>query len=491
MRHERGKGCIMSEIAKLNPQCVWEWFDRICEIPRPTYHEEKIGQFLVSEAKKKGIEVEMDEKGNVRMDVPGKGGLENSPKLAIQAHMDMVPQKTDDSDHDFLKDPIRPRIVDGWVKATGTTLGADDGMGLSMGLALVFDETGIPHPPLRLIVTTEEEDGMGGAAKLKPEWLDIPYLVNLDTELDGCVYLGCAGGRYTQTKIKLNEIVPSGEYWKITLKGLKGGHSGVEIHLGLGNANKILARILSEIYDKFRFSLVDFKGGTAKNAIPRSAEAVIAIDVPEADWRKVADKSIATIKDELKAVDPGMEVVFEKTKGKKGFCPGCTRRVINHALAHPNGVQRMSDEFPGVVETSLSTGVFHVEENYFIIDAFVRSLMESPKDEVANRVRALAELTSDCEFSQSEDYPGWNPNPRSKLLKLFQEAYKKVAGDEPKIEIIHAGLECGIVVSKAPNLDVISFGPTIVGAHSPDERVNIESVGKNWKVLLELVASIK
>ncbi|MDF7676408.1 aminoacyl-histidine dipeptidase [Neisseriaceae bacterium ESL0693] len=475
-----------NEIEQLQPQAVWQWFARLCETPRPSFHEKAIREVLVKAAQNRGLAVDVDAKGNLRIRKPATPGMENRMPVAIQAHMDMVAQKESDSTHDFRRDPIRTKVIDGWVWADGTTLGADNGMGLSLGLAVLFSED-IPHPPLTLIVTVEEETGMGGAEAISPEWLDMPYLINLDTEKAGELFIGCAGGFDASLSLPLGWVPNSNEACTIRVSGLRGGHSGIDIDKNHANANLLLARILSSLYAHKPFALVTWQGGQLRNVITREAEATIVAEKAQ------IERDIVAITAVLRAEWAGeehlcIEVLPAKTPDYAASLAD-TEKALDLMLLVPNGVLRMSEQFAGIVETSSNIGIVETEADELHIHSMMRSLLETPKVEFEQKWRAIARL-SQAQLEISGDYPGWAPNVDSGLLHLAQEIFARHYGCEAPLRIIHAGLECGVLGGKAPQLEMISFGPDIRSAHSPKERVNIASVAECWSILLELLKAI-
>lgn len=483
-----------NDIKQLDPAPVWQWFAQICAIPHPTFHERPLGEFILqkvqSEGKAFGLTGEMDAKGNIRIQKPASQGMADHAPVAIQAHYDMVAQKGKTSSHDFVTDPITPIIKDGWVWADDTTLGADNGIGLAMGLAVAFSDD-IAHPPLTLVVTCEEEIGMGGVQALSPDWLVAPYLINLDSEDEGVLFVGCAGGRdatFSRNFELLDTTTlsnPTLSALKVTVSGLQGGHSGIDIHKGVANANLVLARVLSAVFEQSPFYLSQVSGGVLRNVITRDAYAVLVGD--KAVIEAVIAKQTAIIAKELATAEPHLAIDIEAlAMVDKVIGLQDSQTVLDVIRIIPNGVLRMSDSFAGVVETSISMGVVSLDHGQFDIRCLMRSLAETPKDDVAQRLTALARQTG-MRVELSDDYPGWQPAPSSYLLNQTQPIMAKIFGKAPTVEVIHAGLECGFVSAKNPNMDIISFGPTIRAAHSPKERVEIASVGKTWQVLVELL----
>jgi len=471
---------------------LWDIFAKICSIPHPSYHEEALAKHIVEWAQEKGIHAERDEVGNILLRKPATKGMENRKAVALQAHLDMVPQKNNDTVHDFTKDPIQPFIEDGWVKARGTTLGADNGIGLASALAVLADES-VEHGPLEVLLTMTEETGMAGAFGLQPNWLQSEILINTDSETEGEIYMGCAGGiDFTATLPLSREAVPAGfTTLKLTMKGLKGGHSGADIHLGLGNASKLLVRFLSEHADTLGLRLLDFTGGTLRNAIPREAIVTLAVAADKAEALKAAAQEfLATIQFELSAVEKKIAFVVEAAESTaKALSKDSQGKFIALLNATPNGVIRMSDDVKGVVETSLNVGVVTMKDDEVAINSLIRSLIDSGKEYVVSMLNSLSEL-ADAKSLAKGSYPGWKPEPSSPVMTLVRETYETLFSKTPNIMVIHAGLECGLFKKPYPDMDMVSIGPTITGPHSPDEQVEIASVELYWKLLTALLKAI-
>lgn len=482
----------MSELSQLSPQPLWDIFAKVCSIPHPSYHEEALAKHIVEWAQEKGIHAERDEVGNILLRKPATKGMENRKPVALQAHLDMVPQKNNDTVHDFTKDPIQPFIENGWVKARGTTLGADNGIGLASALAVIADDS-VEHGPLEVLLTMTEETGMAGAFGLQPNWLQSEILINTDSETEGEIYMGCAGGiDFTATLPLTREAVPAGySTLKLTLKGLKGGHSGAEIHLGLGNASKLLARFLAEHADTLGLRLLDFTGGTLRNAIPREAIVTLAVAAGNVDTLKAAAQEfLATLQFELSAVEKKIALVVEATESPATALSVASQNGFIALLnATPNGVIRMSDDVKGVVETSLNVGVVTMKDDEVAINSLIRSLIDSGKEYVVSMLDSLGKLAGAKTLAKGS-YPGWKPEPSSPVMTLVRETYQQLFDKTPNIMVIHAGLECGLFKKPYPNMDMVSIGPTITGPHSPDEQVHIESVGLYWQLLTALLKAI-
>ncbi|KJH68016.1 aminoacyl-histidine dipeptidase [Chromobacterium violaceum] len=481
----------MTDIAKLEPTAVWEHFQTLCDIPRPSKHEEQVRDYMKGWAELRGLETVVDKVGNLIIHKPATPGYEDRAGVVLQGHLDMVCQANSGTEHDFFKDPIRPVLKDGWLVAENTTLGADNGIGVALGMAVLSGDD-VAHGPVEVLLTLDEEAGMGGALGLETGLLRGQYLINIDTEEWGEFYMGCAGGvDVNVTREYAVEAVPAGfQTASLTIKGLKGGHSGADIHLGRGNANKILIRLLRELEAETELRLSSLQGGTARNALSREAFAVVAY--PTADAAKVAaklDAFQALMRFELAGVDEGVSVLSEAAPAA-GVLARADQDVILAALhAAPHGVKRMSQRVEGVVETSNNLGVVSVADGKVFANLMVRSLLDSGTWMLAREAESLFKLAA-FKVEMEGGYPGWAPNPQSKLLALFKDVYRQEFGAEAEVQVIHAGLECGILGSKYPNLDMVSFGPNIRGAHAPGERVEVESVGKAWQLLQAVLKAI-
>lgn len=482
----------MSELSQLSPQPLWDIFAKICSIPHPSYHEEQLAEHIMGWAKEKGLHAERDQVGNILIRKPATAGMENRKPVVLQAHLDMVPQKNNDTVHDFTKDPIQPYIDGDWVKARGTTLGADNGIGMASALAVLADDS-VEHGPLEVLLTMTEEAGMDGAFGLQANWLQADILINTDSEEEGEIYMGCAGGiDFISTLPLSREAVPAGyQTFKLTLKGLKGGHSGGDIHLGLGNANKLLARFLAGHAAELDLRLVDFNGGTLRNAIPREAFATVAVPAAKADeLKKLSSVYLDILKNELSAKEKNLTVVLESVTTDKAALTVQSRDTFVQLLnATPNGVIRNSDVTKGVVETSLNVGVVTMSDDSAEIICLIRSLIDSGKEYVVSMLESLGTLAG-AKTSAKGSYPGWQPDASSPVMALVRETYQRLFNSTPNIQVIHAGLECGLFKKPYPNMDMVSIGPTITGPHSPDEQVHIESVGHYWTLLTELLKAI-
>ncbi|KGK17043.1 aminoacyl-histidine dipeptidase [Vibrio navarrensis] len=481
-----------SEISSLSPAPLWQFFDKICSIPHPSKHEEALAQYIVTWATEQGLEVRRDPTGNVFIKKPATAGMENKKGVVLQAHIDMVPQKNEDTDHDFTRDPIQPYIDGEWVTAKGTTLGADNGIGMASCLA-VLASSEIKHGPLEVLLTIDEEAGMTGAFGLEAGWLEGEILLNTDSEQEGEVYMGCAGGINAELLFDIQrEALPQGYVARqLILKGLKGGHSGCDIHTGRGNANKLMARFLAGHANELDMRLIEFRGGSLRNAIPR--EAFVTVALPEENLNKLAELFefyTELLKSELGKVETNL-VTFnqEASSDAQVLVMADQQRLIAALNACPNGVMRMSDEIEGVVETSLNVGVIKTEENKVSVLCLVRSLIDSGRTQVESMLKSVAELAG-ARIELSGAYPGWKPDADSEIMAIFRDMYQGIYGHKPNIMVIHAGLECGLFKKPYPHMDMVSFGPTIKFPHSPDEKVKIDTVQLYWDQMVALLEAI-
>jgi dipeptidase D len=483
---------MSTEIRQLEPKALWNKFADLNAVPRPSKKEERVIAFMKDFGKSLGLETIEDEVGNVIIKKPATAGMENRTTVVMQSHLDMVHQKNNDTVFDFDTQGIEMVIEGDWVKAKGTTLGADNGLGVATIMA-VLESTDIPHPAIEGLFTIDEETGMTGAMGLKGGLLSGGILLNLDTEEDDEIGVGCAGGiDVTATRTYEEEETPEFKIgYKIEIKGLQGGHSGMQIHEGLGNANKIMNRVLFDGFENFGLRISEIDGGSLRNAIPRESNAIVAIDAIHEDAFLLEMALISTtIKKEFKTMEPDLEINISKTDTPKkimdlGVQEGLTRAIY----AALNGVYRMSADIPELVETSNNIARVIVKDGHIKIGCLTRSSVESSKLDLANTLRATFELTG-CEVECSGDYPGWTPNMDSAILKVMTQLYEDLNGEKPHVAACHAGLECGILGQNYPEMDMISFGPNIKGAHSPDERAQISSAQKYWKFVLEILENI-
>lgn len=484
------------KVSELQPREVFTIFDQITKIPRPSKKEEKIRKFILDFAKEHGLDAKTDAIGNVAINIPATPGHEQAPKVILQGHMDMVCESNDKS-FDFNTTPIKT-IVDGeWVHADGTTLGADNGIGVAAGLAALIDPT-VVHGPVEALFTMDEETGMTGAFNIGDGMIDGDILINLDSEDDAEVFIGCAGGVDTVCTFKYNRTYAPKDfhYFKISVANGLGGHSGGDIHLGRANANKILCRFLFNLSKKDEVVLSEIDGGNLRNAIPRASHAIVGIHASKKD-NVVADfnKYKAEIAEEYEGIEPTMELTIE-TADMPDFCVDyeTSNNVIRAIYSAPHGVVSMSRDLEGLVETSTNlASVKMADDNKIVVTTSQRSSVESRKWDIANQVEAHF-LLAGAEVTHGEGYPGWKPNMNSTIMKLASEAYKELYGITPAIKAIHAGLECGLFLEKYPHLDMVSFGPTLQGVHSPSERMNIPAVQRFYeqlKLTLKKVADLK
>mgnify|MGYP002631247900 FL=1 len=481
-------------INDIEPKALWKHFSDLNAVPRPSKKEERVIQFMVDFGKGLLLQTDVDKIGNVIIKKGGQVGMESAPPIIMQSHLDMVHQKNNDTVFDFDKQGIDMFVDGDWLKAKGTTLGADNGIGVATIMALL-SSTDIPHPPIEAMFTIDEETGMTGAMQLDPSFYTGKTLLNLDTEDDDELSIGCAGGIDTNTTYDyaLVEMERENLSYKLTVNGLNGGHSGMDIDKGLGNANNLMNRVLYQLRSFVDMHLIEFDGGSLRNAIPREASVSLAVLKDnkgsfEVEFNKVA----VIIKTEFKTVEPKLNISFVEMGAASGKVMSTADfvKITNTIYALHNGVYRMSPEIAGLVETSSSLARIIVKDGKFITQSLQRSSVESTKDDVANTIRASFENMG-CAVVQAGDYPGWQPNRDSKILNVMAELYREMFKEEPQIKACHAGLECGILGKHLPDVDMISFGPNIRGAHSPDEKVQISSVQKFWSYLLATLTKLK
>ena len=483
-------------VKELEPKRVFEIFDQITKVPRPSKKEEKIRQYLLDFAKSHNLEAKTDKVGNVVIKAPATPGHENAPTVILQGHMDMVCESNDKS-FDFEHTPITT-VVDGdWVRAEGTTLGADNGIGVAAALAVMTDPDAV-HGPLEALVTVDEETGMTGAFGLEGDMITGSILLNLDSEDDAEIFVGCAGGVDTVCTFTYNRSFAPKDftYFKIDIAKGQGGHSGGDIHLGRANANKLLARILFNLGKKYELSLAEIDGGNLRNAIPRAAHAVVGVHTSKKEDVRVAiNHFIADIENEYADLEPTLEITMESVD-KPDFCidSDTTIKLIESIYSAPHGVVSMSRVMPGLVETSTNLASVKMKEgNEVVVTTSQRSSVDSRKWDIANQVEALFPLAG-AKVKHGEGYPGWAPNLDSPIMKIASDAYRELYGVTPAIKAIHAGLECGLFLEKFPHLDMVSFGPTLQGVHSPSERMYIPAVERFYgqlKLTLQKVADLK
>ena len=480
-------------ICDLQPQLVWKNFNKLCSVPHPSHHLEKITKVIVDFGKEHGLETIVDKAGNIIIRKPATLGRENAIPVVLQAHMDMVPQKNNDKVHNFETDPIEPMIDGEWVRANGTTLGADNGVGVAAGMA-ILESKDIQHGPLELFVTADEETGMYGAFGMEPGTLKGNILLNLDSEDFGELYVGCAGGVDANISWKYQGVAAIADdvALKVTIKGLKGGHSGLEINCGRANANKLLFRFLKEVISLYEARLAKVEGGNMRNAIPREAYAVISVPSEEVEnIKKLVEEYADLFNKEYSITENKIEVLCEEIEMPELIIPEEIQDdLVNAITGCPNGVFRMIPAIPDTVETSMNLSIIEANATDISVKCLLRSSVDSKKEELASMVESVFTLAgAKVEFSGS--YSGWNPNLDSTILNTMKEVYKQEFGEEAAVKVIHAGLECGILGAIEPKLDMVSFGPTIRHPHSPDEKINIESVGKFWKLLVATLEHLK
>lgn len=482
------------KVKDLKPELIWKCFDEVTKVPRPSCHEEQIRNFLIEFAKKHHVEVKTDACGNVLMHKKASAGYENAPTVILQSHMDMVCEKNSGVEHDFTKDAIDTYIDGEWVKAKGTTLGADNGIGIAAAMAVMIDPE-LKHGPVEALFTVNEEIGLEGAQNLGEDMLGGNILLNLDSEDDGEIFVGCAGGIDTTAWFDYKRSLAPDHfsYLRISVSGLLGGHSGGDIHLGRANANKLLARFLWDCSGKWNVELSEIDGGNLRNAIPREAHAIFGIETKLADDVKAALALYAEqIKTEYSGIEPSIDIKIEEVEKPAYTIDQATSLALIRALyCAPHGVISMSRDLEGLVETSTNLAAVKMEEgNRIKVTTSQRSSVESRKYDIAGQVEAVFQLAG-AKVDHSDGYPGWAPNMNSPIMKIAADAYQELFGVKPAIKAIHAGLECGLFLDKYPHLDMVSFGPTMTGVHSPDEQLLIPTVEKFWKHLcltLEKVA---
>ena len=480
----------MNPLQNTEPKEVFKWFYEISQVPRGSGNERAISDFLVKFAKDRNLEVHQDKAMNVIIKKPGTAGYEKSPTVIIQGHMDMVCEKEASSNHDFLKDPIKFVVRGEMLYADKTTLGGDDGIAVAYALT-VLDSKDIPHPPLEVLITTEEETGMGGAMALTDEHLQGTRLLNIDSEEEGVFLVSCAGGANIHVFFDIKKEAAKGKFLKITVGGLLGGHSGIEINKQRANSIKLLGRILYNIKQNEKINIVEISGGSKHNAIAKDAHAVIAAENTEAVL-KIVEKMTADFKNEYRAVDKLLTVTANETQNPSGqmFTKELTLNLIDFMASIPNGVQYMSMEIHGLVQTSLNNGVLEEIDGRIKFTTSVRSSVKSALDEIVDVLRIQAERCG-AEFKKASEYPAWEYSPDSPVRDAAVNVYKKLNNKEPLITAIHAGLECGLLKKTLPKVDAISFGPNLYDVHTPNEHMEIASVERVWKFLLAYLAELK
>jgi len=478
-----------SEISKLQPTLLWKYFDEICEIPHGSKDEKRIGEYLMSLGSKHNCKARQDDYGNVIIEIPATAGCEESPIVVLQGHMDMVCEKNSDTEHDFTKDPIRPLIEGDWVTAHGTTLGADNGIGLATGLAFLEDKEH-PHGPLEILCTVDEETGLNGAMALQSDFVKGRILLNLDSEEEGCFSIGCAGGGDSQISLPVNrKALSGGTCLQLKLHGLRGGHSGLDINTGRGNAVQLLARLLLET--NVKFNLIRIDGGTKHNAIPREAFAEILVsDAQINSFKDEIQKNFKQIQFEYKTVEKDAALAINDAKSELlPLQEEDQLKLLSLLNVIPHGVLAMNMEMAGFVETSTNMAIIETSENKVTIYSSTRSSTPSALEAGRQKIKACANLAK-AETELFIGYPAWTPDLESKLLVTVKRIYKELSGKDPEVIAIHAGLECGIIGEKYAGMDMISIGPDLENPHSPDERVNIKSVERFWTLVTKILADL-
>jgi dipeptidase D len=482
----------MPGIENLEPKIVWKHFDQIRKIPRCSKHEEKIREYILDFAKKQGLKAKTDAVGNVVIQKPAAKGMEKRPTVILQGHMDMVCEKNSDVAFDFSKDPIKLKIQGDLLTADGTTLGADNGIGIAMGFALLEDKT-VKHGPLEVLFTVDEETGLTGAFAIQPDMLTGRTMLNLDSEDFGVITVGCAGGGDTTIELPV-KIQPAGaglDSLTVKLSGLRGGHSGVDIHEQRGNAVKLLARLLWEASQKYEFFLSDIKGGDKHNAIPREAYAKLLIDTKNKNaFISELNTREKEVYAEYKPIDPNMKLTIDQGEPLRTILDKQSQaKLLNLLHGLPHGVHLMNYELKTLVDTSTNLAAVSVKEPNATIIMSSRSPMKSALQDMRDRIKAIA-LLSGAKVTEAASYPGWKPDLQSKILALAKKIFRDMFKEDPKIEAIHAGLECGIIGERFPGMDMISIGPTVKHPHSPDENLSISSVQKFYKYLIKILESV-
>ena len=483
---------MSNELRKLEPICLWNKFADLNAVPRPSKKEERIIEFIKAFGNSLGLETFEDQIRNVIIRKPATPGMENRKSIVLQSHLDMVHQKNNDTVFDFDVQGIEMFVDNDWIKAKGTTLGADNGIGVATIMAILESDS-IPHPAIEALFTIDEETGMTGALNLKAGILKGSILLNLDTEQDDEIDIGCAGGIDVTAvgNYQMEELPADYSAWRISVKGLNGGHSGMDIHKGLGNANKIMNRLLYKGFELFGLAVSEINGGSLRNAIPRESESIIILPKNKInDFNTAFEQLIKDIKFELKTTEPTLQIGLQEAPLPNLIMNSVSQiQLINAIYSVSNGVYRMSADIDNLVETSNNLARVIVKDGKIFIACLTRSSIESSKMDLAQALEANFKMAN-LQVSFSGSYPGWTPNVSSPILKVLTSVYEQLHQKKPKVVACHAGLECGILGKNYPNMDMISFGPTILGAHSPDERVSISSVQKYWRFVLEILKAI-
>ena len=476
----------------LQPAIVFHYFEEVCQVPRPSKKEEKIRAYLLEFAQKHGLAAKTDEAGNVLIEKPASAGKENLKTVVLQSHMDMVCEKNKDTEHNFETDPIQTYVDGEWLRAKGTTLGADNGIGIATQLAVLASED-IEHGPIQCLFTVDEETGLTGAFALKEGFMNGDILINLDSEDEGELFIGCAGGAGTTAQFPCPmTAAPEGYFFfRVAVKGLTGGHSGDDINKNRANANKLLNRFLVQLMEKYDLRLCEIDGGNLHNAIPREAHAVCAVPMKDKESVRVdLNVYLSEVENEFAVTEPNlvMELESESPRAEVMEQEAMKKFLLSLYAVH-NGVYAMSQDIPGLVETSSNLASVKQRDGKIVVVTSQRSSILSSRKDMSQMV-AAAFLLGGAEVTTGDGYPGWKPNPNSEVLQIAVESYERLFATEPKIKAIHAGLECGLFLEKYPSLDMVSFGPTLRGVHSPDERMLIPTVDKFWRHLLDVLAHI-
>jgi dipeptidase D len=482
---------MSSVLSELEPQVIWKHFEAITKIPRASGNEAAARQYILDQARKLGLETQQDETGNLVVRKPARRGRENAVPTLLQGHLDMVCEKNEGTPHDFSKDPIRVVRRDGWLYADGTTLGSDNGIGVAASLA-VMESTDIAHGPLEFVYTIDEETGLTGATKFAKGMLKSKYFLNLDNEEKGTLCIGCSGGVNTVARLKVaSRPTPSGAAYRVKVFGLKGGHSGVDIHLGRGNAIRILGNALQRIIERLPVDIADIKGGSAHNAIPREASAIVVLESSrEKDLRSLLADFAAETQTDLGNFDPGVNLSVEPASAPAQVLDkGNAKRVVDALAVAPHGVLAMSPDVPGLVQNSTNLATISIKNGQAEIVTSQRSAIATSRDASRRLVESVFRIAG-FEVEHDEGYPGWKPEPDSDIVKTCKSVYKKTFGSEPRLIAMHAGLECGVIGEKYPGMQMISFGPQIESPHSPNERVEIDSVAEFWKYLKAVLENL-
>lgn len=476
----------------LQPAVVFHYFEEVCQVPRPSKKEEKIRAYLLEFAKKHGLAAKTDEAGNVLIEKPASAGKENLKTVVLQSHMDMVCEKNKDTEHNFETDPIQTYVDGEWLRAKGTTLGADNGIGIATQLAVLASED-IEHGPIQCLFTVDEETGLTGAFALKEGFMNGDILINLDSEDEGELFIGCAGGAGTTAQFPCPmTAAPEGYFFfRVAVKGLTGGHSGDDINKNRANANKLLNRFLVQLMEKYDLRLCEIDGGNLHNAIPREAHAVCAVPMKDKESVRVdLNVYLSEVENEFAVTEPNLVMELEsESPCAEVMEQEAMKKFLLSLYAVHNGVYAMSQDIPGLVETSSNLASVKQRDGKIVVVTSQRSSILSSRKDMSQMV-AAAFLLGGAEVTTGDGYPGWKPNPNSEVLQIAVESYKRLFATEPKIKAIHAGLECGLFLEKYPSLDMVSFGPTLRGVHSPDERMLIPTVDKFWRHLLDVLAHI-